>query len=363
MKRMKHYIDSIKNGDVFFDSTFKLSIVIQEVGILHLLFSLLFFVFDSRDLGLYNAVVCVMYFAFKILVDKKKFKMIINITVAEVILNGILTTIFVGSKPGFVFYYFSLICGVSYFVLTWEEFRQKEKYTVIYASVLVLATITVFFTDMYCEPIRKMDSTEMIIFSVLNIVMAFVAACEFLIFLQWDYTHKSEIMSSINTELDEIANLDPLTELYNRRFMNQKLEDKLNELNKQGTIFGIIMGDIDNFKRVNDTYGHDVGDEVLKMVAGALKKSTRDDDFVSRWGGEEFLIVINGNKRITVDVAQRMRQLIKETPIVSGKAEINVTMTFGVSESIPGYSIDKLIEIADENLYKGKSEGKDRVVS
>ena len=123
------------------------------------------------------------------------------------------------------------------------------------------------------------------------------------------------------------------------------------------------MGDIDDFKKVNDTYGHDFGDIVLVEVSKSLKKSTRDDDYVCRWGGEEFLIIINGNKKITKDVAERMRQTISEIEIPFGKETVHITMTFGITESIPGYSVDKLIAIADENLYKGKQNGKNQVVA
>lgn len=362
MERIKHYINSIKNGDVFFDSSFKLSLIVREIGFIHIVFTILFFIFDNRDLGLYNAIVSVMYFCCGFLIKKEKYSLLITLTIMEVILQGIITTLVVGFSAGFVCYHFAMLCGTSYFVLTWDIFKKKEKSTVVYAIVLLIATIVTFVLSMVIEPMQELSDAGLALFSVLNIIVSFIAITEFLIFLQWDFIHKNETLSTKNTELDEMANIDPLTKLYNRRFMNQKLEEKLSELSENGAIFGIIMGDIDNFKRVNDTYGHDVGDEVLVMVADVLKKSVRDDDYVCRWGGEEFLVVINGNKRITVDVAERMRKTVSETSVPNGRSEINVTMTFGVSESIPGYNIDKLVEIADENLYKGKTNGKNQVV-
>ena len=90
--------------------------------------------------------------------------------------------------------------------------------------------------------------------------------------------------------------------------------------------------------------------------------SLRGDDAVCRWGGEEFLIVVDGNKKITADVAERIRTKINELVINTHGRTISVTMTFGVAESIPGYNIEKLVEIADENLYKGKQNGKNQVV-
>ena len=104
------------------------------------------------------------------------------------------------------------------------------------------------------------------------------------------------------------------------------------------------------------------GDEVLVRVAEILKKSVRDNDYVCRWGGEEFLVIIAGNKQITSDVAERMRKSIMKEVIKLDEADISITMTFGVTESTPGYTVEKLINIADENLYKGKNNGKNQVV-
>jgi len=122
-------------------------------------------------------------------------------------------------------------------------------------------------------------------------------------------------------------------------------------------------GDIDFFKKINDTYGHDCGDVALTEVAEILRTCVRDGDTVCRWGGEEFLIAIDGNKKITMDVAERIRSMIEDMVVVSHGYSIKITMTFGVCESIPGLNVDKLVEIADQRLYKGKQNGKNQVVS
>ncbi|MBO4310865.1 MAG: GGDEF domain-containing protein [Lachnospiraceae bacterium] len=362
MGNFSHYIKGIRNGEVFFDEQFKFSFILHEVGLLHLLFSVLFYIMGNRVLGIYNVCVFLGYLSIDYLIKFKKFRLSLIIACTEVMLHSFLTTVTVGINTGFSFYCFSMVPCVFYMILTWNVFKRKEITSILYTSAFALALIGNCMISFFVEPKTPAPFGWAIAFSSLNAVMSVVAMAEFLIMLDWDVMHKSEKMQSLNDELGEKANIDPLTKLYNRRFMDQKLEEKLTELSKEGNIFGIIMADIDDFKKVNDTYGHDFGDRILVEVAAALKKSTRDDDFVCRWGGEEFLIIINGNKSITKDVAERMRTAVSEIGVPFGNDIIKVTMTFGVTESITGFSVDKLVSVADDNLYKGKQNGKNQVV-
>jgi len=362
MRNIKHYIKGIRNGEVYYDEQVKFSFILHEVGLLHLLFAILFIIMGNRILGVYNVCVFIGYFSLDYLIKNKKYPIALLIASTEVIVHSILTTVLVGLQTGFTLYCFSMIPCVFYVILTWNVFVKKELISLIYTFAFMVVLLFNFAASFFITPIMPADKNWQIAFSVLNVVMSVLAMAEFLILLDWDVMHKNEKMQTINCELDERANIDPLTKLYNRRFMDQKLDEKLLDLSMKGDIFGIIMGDIDNFKKVNDTYGHDLGDEVLKAVAVALKKSTRDDDYVSRWGGEEFLIIISGNKAITSGVAERMRKAVEALEVKAGQDVIKVTMTFGVTDSITGYSIDKLISVADANLYKGKISGKNKVV-
>ena len=363
MGNFKHYIQSIRNGEAFFDEQFKFAFILHEVGILHLIFAILFIIMGNKILGAYNVVVFIGYLCLDYFIKTKKFKASLLIASIEVIVHSILTNILVGLQTGFSLYCFSMIPCVFYVVLSWNVFKKKELTSILYSLLFAVIVCFDFVSSFLFTPITPAPKTWNIIFSVLNVFMSIGAMAEFLVLLDWDVMHKNEKMQTLNSELDEQAHMDPLTKLYNRRFMNQKLEEKLAELSREGNIFGIIMGDIDNFKRVNDTYGHDFGDVVLVEVAKALKKSTRDDDFVCRWGGEEFLIIINGNKTITKGVAERMRSMVEELEIKAGADIVKITMTFGITESITGFNTDKLVAIADENLYKGKTSGKNKVVS
>ena len=164
-----------------------------------------------------------------------------------------------------------------------------------------------------------------------------------------------------NKKLEEKASVDPLTGLFNRR----KCMEYLEELEKKASehMFCIVMGDIDHFKNVNDTYGHDTGDLVLQGVAKVFTTCTRDIGLVSRWGGEEFLIVLpdmNGDEAMEVlfNIQSEMRKMC----VMSGDQKIKVTLTYGLTEYDPALTLDQNIKDADDKLYLGKQQGRDTVI-
>jgi diguanylate cyclase (GGDEF)-like protein len=161
-------------------------------------------------------------------------------------------------------------------------------------------------------------------------------------------------------ELEYIATTDRLTKLYNRTKMDTELE-KLYELYKRyGRIFSVIMIDIDNFKIVNDTYGHQVGDIILEQFASILKQHIRKTDFVGRWGGEEFLIACpETSQEDTYKLAQNLR--IEVEQFIFDKVK-HKTMSVGVAEMQEGVTLDNLISNADKAMYQAKENGRNQVV-
>jgi len=156
-------------------------------------------------------------------------------------------------------------------------------------------------------------------------------------------------------QLESAASHDSLTGLFNRREMNRILKTESLRSQRYKRPFSLIMCDIDHFKKINDVYGHKFGDTVLQMIADVLVKTTRSQDFISRWGGEEFIILLpetelNG----ALVAAERLRSRIAEESIIFGKEEVSVTMSFGVGEFDPGFSIEENIEKADKAMYVAK---------
>jgi diguanylate cyclase (GGDEF)-like protein/PAS domain S-box-containing protein len=172
-------------------------------------------------------------------------------------------------------------------------------------------------------------------------------------------------MRELQAQLRDQATLDPLTGLFNRRYLDETSERELIRAKRSGQQIGFVMCDLDLFKAVNDAYGHLIGDEVLRVFADLLKRNTRGSDIACRYGGEEFLLLL---PEVTPDLAyqraEQLRTALEATLITSGTTVIHVTASFGVA-TFPehGSTIDELIRAADEALYIAKNAGRNRVVS
>lgn len=156
---------------------------------------------------------------------------------------------------------------------------------------------------------------------------------------------------------------DSLTDLYNRRYCNQNLKNLSEQYIKTGEPYTLAIADIDFFKKVNDTYGHTAGDEVLVSVAQIMKKSMAGKGFAARWGGEEFLLVYTGcDMETTLTYLEMLVEAIREMCVEYGDKVIKITISIGVATG-NGDSVDKVLCTADNRLYHAKKEGRDRVVS
>jgi len=156
---------------------------------------------------------------------------------------------------------------------------------------------------------------------------------------------------------------DSLTDLYNRRYCNQNLKNISEQYIKTGEPYTLAIADIDFFKKVNDTYGHTAGDEVLVSVAQIMKKSMAGKGFAARWGGEEFLLVYTGcDMETTLTYLEMLVEAIREMCVEYDDKVIKITISIGVATG-NGDSVDKVLCTADDRLYHAKKEGRDRVVS
>ena len=175
-----------------------------------------------------------------------------------------------------------------------------------------------------------------------------------------------EEISRQNSELITLSTRDPLTELLNRRALFQGLPTLLEEANEQGSILSCILLDIDFFKSINDTYGHTVGDKVLQAFSEILQSSVNHNDLVSRYGGEEFVIILPlTDSEKAIEIAEKIRMRIEEYSFEEIAEGLTVTSSFGVSSTREKFKIvaDKLIDQADQALYKAKDSGRNKVVS
>ncbi|MDJ0803976.1 MAG: sensor domain-containing diguanylate cyclase [Desulfobacterales bacterium] len=162
--------------------------------------------------------------------------------------------------------------------------------------------------------------------------------------------------------LEKLTGLDPLTQLPNRRRLEEEIQARLAETQRYGLTFGILFADIDRFKTVNDTFGHATGDEVLKMVGNTMLNALRPFDIAGRWGGEEFLaVVVNVDMETLAGVAERMRSLVAQSRLPHEDGNITVTLSVGATLVLPGDDGEALLKRADKGLYRSKAGGRNQV--
>lgn len=163
-------------------------------------------------------------------------------------------------------------------------------------------------------------------------------------------------------ELESIAYLDPLTEMANRRYAAAALRGRLEELRRYGWVFGVLMLDIDHFKRINDRLGHAVGDRVLQMVARTLSQSARTFDTIGRWGGEEFVAILpNVDAAGMLSAAERFRALVEQSHLDVGGEPVAVTVSIGATLSSREDTEESVLDRADRAMYRAKALGRNRV--
>lgn len=173
-----------------------------------------------------------------------------------------------------------------------------------------------------------------------------------------------EVGKQLLESLKQQASRDPLTNLYNRRYLFGLVETELTRFRRYGEPFSLILIDADYFKRVNDTYGHCAGDAVLCQIAAACEASVRETDVVGRFGGEEFVVLLpHTEAREALVVAERIRAAMKTTELVYRDQVIDVTLSLGVAEVCASSGMfDDILKRADDALYAAKHAGRDRVV-
>jgi diguanylate cyclase (GGDEF)-like protein len=252
--------------------------------------------------------------------------------------------------------YFIIILMLCFFAT-----YAKSVYKFLYAGFILLVRIITIGVFSGVASATNISQTSDKLLKITNISAVFSS----IIFISYLFSQKEteaeNKLMKYNDQLQKEANTDQLTGLFNRRKAIEFLETV--KETKADMNISVAMGDIDFFKKVNDTYGHDAGDEVLKFVANKMREECGDTSVISRWGGEEFLIIIpdcNGDHAFVT--MEKLRNKIRKSSIKVGDEEINVTMTFGITEYGSNSDIDTLIKEADEKLYYGKQNGRNQVV-
>lgn len=367
MEQIKIYLNYIKdiiNGEEYLSDREKFSLILHICAVSHLLFAILFLGFGNILLMLYNLLSFLVYESIVTMAKNKKFKLIIFAISVEVNFFVILTTLAYGSKLYYNLFCFLLVPASFYITYTAKKYKHPFAVSVLISAISMAVYIfsIVFPNDNY-QTLYDYSPALTIITVVSNIAITFILLGIFSFMYTLEMRNSSATLENRTRQLKQLSSVDPLTKLANRRSMTEKLNISMHLLKKDKKTFSVIMGDIDDFKKVNDTYGHDCGDKVLVMVADTISSQMRDGDFVCRWGGEEILILVNGNIEAAKSLAERILAKICQNVVTHENKNIKVTMTFGVAQANESFRIEDFIQQADNRLYYGKTHGKCQVVA
>jgi len=274
-------------------------------------------------------------------------------------LNVILLVVIVVANIGWSSGIWITLVGVI-FINYFLAFDSKSL-TYIVAFFELALLILLYFT--YKNETPPVPSAIQMAIIICSIIFAFLIVLRLSMFADVITSSGYQQIQKETEELEKDSKHDFLTGLLNRRTIEKTLKYELS-VNKErsgNTNLVVMLGDIDNFKSINDTYGHDCGDMVLKDVASALKKSFRGKDYVCRWGGEEFLIILPDTKIDFIhEVSKRLKKQINNAKLPDKSP---VTMTFGMLICANGVEVDfeRVVTLVDKLLYEGKQNGKDRI--
>jgi diguanylate cyclase len=269
---------------------------------------------------------------------------------------ALLTTWLLGWSSGF-FFMALLIIPIIFHNSYWS---QIVKMTLAFAILAVI--IGLFVISWQQASYWIMDEKILKILAMINLVITVVVLAITGHYFETSAADAEKALIQANKKLAGLATTDPVTNLVNRRIILSRIEQEKNRMERGSKPFTLIMVDVDNFKQVNDEYGHSCGDYVLVNLAEAISLTLRKQDEVARWGGDEFLVML---PETDVDggviVAEKIRTKIIETPFLYRELEIPVTVTLGVGSCEPGNGVGSCIRKADQALYAGKQAGKNRV--
>ncbi len=319
--------------------------------LLHAAFIPLFFILEILVLGLANIGSALLYAIALSLLKREEYWLAILICWVELIGYTALAVKTLGWQSGFHYYMLLFI------PLIFASATNRFSVVAIKAILICLVYLIIDVWFRTGTPNVILDEAMLSYIRYGNILIVFM----FLGYVIYSYI---QVVYAAESQLVRYAITDPLTGLYNRRYIYQlgRYQERLHK--REGHPFSIILADIDGFKSINDSYGHEAGDSVLITLSHKLCNGLREQDSVARWGGEEYLILLpNTRQPEAVMVAGRIGKLVSSESQRIGNSDIQLTMTFGVSEFDPDEGIDDCIARADQAMLSGKKSGKNRIVS
>ncbi|MDY3251280.1 MAG: GGDEF domain-containing protein [Candidatus Choladocola sp.] len=254
--------------------------------------------------------------------------------------------------------HFLIVLLVLFFFSCYEHYLLK----ILFATAICVLRLLLFYRFQAGEPLWYLTETANTVLQILNSITIFWCISLICFVFSKNSQQMERTLKEYNIQLQQQANTDMLTGLYNRRKAMSFLTELSSDENPD-KIFSLCICDIDFFKHINDQFGHDLGDLVLQKLAELFLSEKGKDDFVARWGGEEFLLVFPGCcTEKALEKLNRLRGKLKQVQIDTESGPLAVTMTFGLAEYSHSLGLNATIKEADRRLYIGKELGRDRII-
>lgn len=358
MNRLLQLGQSILAGKFSITEKLKYRMIIYPVSLVHIAYFFFFLYTKDSLMAIYNLASAIIYLLCTIFLDKEMYAHIYYVASGEIILNTIMTTVVVGWDCGFYTFLFALT--VAGYFISYTFPRHRLSIPSIWAIVAAIVYFSCYFYSKGHAPLNAATNSRLVDFLyIFNCICTFLFLSVFSMLFILEMRVSQKNLFEENQMLGKIAGNDALTGLFNRWSIQPELENAI----QSEKPFCLIMCDIDDFKKINDTYGHNCGDEVLKHIACILSDSIPKDSYVCRWGGEEFLILLNG---FSPNAAQKLANNIRRTIVAFDtkyqEYTIPHTITMGITHYHKNQSLDSLISRADMKLYTGKRQGKNIVI-
>ncbi len=363
VKNFCHFI----TGKGTVDKKYKYMFICLGLGLIHVIFTCGFAAGNIVPMFIYNVIVSLFYLYISLVsIPKERYIFSVITVYVEILLCAIYSCVMLGWDWGFGMYTLSMVPATYYLAYTLPAIKRKIAVPTMLSGIIGACYI---LTRAFCGRVEPFYTEEITLYNMqicfyyFNIIIAFVVLLLFSTMFATEILYMQKRLEKENIFLGEAASIDPLTRLLNRRSMNARLKAVLENVVESDSCFCLMLIDIDDFKHVNDTYGHDCGDEVLVAISKIITDDVREEDAVCRWGGEEILVMIKSKLSTAKNVAERICQDIRQTTITHNQTTVNVTITVGISEYAENKTLSTMIEEADKNMYYGKNHGKNQVVA
>lgn len=361
---MEKIFDNFLDRWRMIDASFEIKLFCYLSACVHLILFLFTFWRNTYFAG-YQILVVILYSVMGAKYTKKKFIQSYLVILAEIIGNAIVVWLFVGDTCHAEQYIIFLVLMVNYIIFFVDSFKIRMVFSVVAMLTCMMSSfwlhhvLTELISPIRSEKMQLVQSELSVFFTMSMMCFLFVW-----VFIQTMRNHdRVEKLKQDNSQLKISNDTDFLTGVYSRKYAQVVLEDCYRLYCETGKVFSVAIGDVDFFKSVNDEYGHEAGDIVLKQLGTLFMEYMRESDVVSRWGGEEFLFIFETDLDNAVMVMERLNKKIEQTTIFIHEKEISVTMTFGCTQIKEAETVLELLHRADSYLYWGKKAGRNRVIS